>query len=124
MKPKICPECGHWNGGHHQNCPERQEEPEVGAVDEARFRVIKGRKDGRRIFGFKGYPGLLIVGDRVINGEWDVRWLNKEETRGECKLNPGSTFDYICHDTKPGPMDYNEILWACLDAYGEHGFDP
>jgi len=29
MKTKVCPECGHWNGEHHQNCPEKPEEREV-----------------------------------------------------------------------------------------------
>jgi hypothetical protein len=28
MKPKICPECGHWDGQHHQNCPEMPDDPE------------------------------------------------------------------------------------------------
>lgn len=26
MKAKVCPECGHWDGAHHQNCPESIDE--------------------------------------------------------------------------------------------------
>ena len=33
MKAKVCPECGHWNGEHHQNCPEKAFEKAIEEAD-------------------------------------------------------------------------------------------
>ena len=32
-RQRTCPECGYGSGGHHQNCPERPDEPEDDVIE-------------------------------------------------------------------------------------------
>ena len=64
---------------------------------------------GNRIFGVNGKPELHVVGSRVVNGEWNVKWLNDNQTEGRCIKNFSYTFSYICH-APDGRLDYNDAL--------------
>ena len=34
MTPKVCPECGHWNGAHSLGCPEAPDDEMLAALAE------------------------------------------------------------------------------------------
>jgi hypothetical protein len=69
---------------------------------------------GKRIFGpTDTEPQLVVTGNWVENGDWEVEWLNDSKTEGECALNKGYTFKYLFH-TKGG-SDYNAELSAARD---------
>lgn len=46
-----------------------------------------------------------------MNGEWDVEWMNSEQTVGRCKVRPVFTFEYMFH-APDGSCDYKVALWA------------
>ena len=59
---------------------------------------------------------LLIWGDRVINGEWTVHWLDVDKTRGYAGTahdpKVERPFEYLCHVVDDDDADYNAILFA------------
>ena len=84
------------------------------------FVKTPNRISGNRIYGRDGRPLLLIEGNWVLNGDWDVEWMNIDQTVGRCKSNPGVLFEYMFH-APDGNLDYNEVLFAAKESVKANG---